>query len=122
MTNFTDHHNKRTCDWMETNKLAPFESKVNIQERVNLHFSPLTDTIEGYPRNYCIVFDFSSSGYFNNFRSYWGDYNDRISLVERNTAILKLPLNDDDLYQPMFIGIVDISKDRQSVVSCPVWL
>jgi hypothetical protein len=102
--------------------LATLKSEVYGGIRLHAHLRATTETIEGYPSEYCAVFYLSVVDSLNRDLAWQRDFKQSTSSISGDTEFFDITNEGDNLDKSMFVGIINISEKRQRRVPCLIRL
>ena len=122
MTNLRNHSITRGVNEFRVCSLTPSSDMCLRVVRLHTHLRAPTETIEGYPSEYCAVFYTDIFQDVNRYPEWYRDLNHSPSLVGGNTNSVNISCKTDYLNETMFIGVINISKKGQRSIPCLIRL
>jgi len=119
---FGKHRIDRFINNLSVRSLATLKSEVYSGIRLNAHLRAATETIEGYPSEYCAVFYLSVVNSLNWDLAWQRDFKQSTSSISGDTEFFDITNEGDNLDKSMFVGIINISEKRQGRVPCLIRL
>lgn len=120
--NFRKHCIDSRFDNLPVCGLATLKCEFDSRVRFHVHLRAATETIEGYPSEYCTIFYLGIVDSLNSYRRGHRDMKQGLSRVSRDTDSLNFSHLNDDLNKAMFIGVINISKKGQRSIPCFIGL
>ena len=119
---FRKHSVDRFINNLSVRSLATLKSEVYGGIRLHAHLRATTETIEGYPSEYCAVFYLSVVDSLNLDLAWQRDFKQSTSSISGDTEFFDITNEGDNLDKSMFVGIINISEKRQRRVPCLIRL
>lgn len=119
---FRKHSVDRFINNLSVRSLATLKSEVYGGTGLHAHLRATTETIEGYPSEYCAVFYLSIVDSLNLDLAWQRDFNQSTSSINGDTEFFDITNEEDNLDKSMFVGIINISEKRQRRVPCLIRL
>jgi hypothetical protein len=119
---FSKHGVDTSINNLPVCSLAALKTKFNSELRLHVHLGATTETIEGYPANYCVVFYLGMLGSPKHYASWQGDIEQGFSGVGGNPEAPEVADAENDGNETMFIGVINVSEKRQRVIPCLIRL
>jgi hypothetical protein len=117
------HGIDRVFNNLTVRSLASLKNEVDKGMRLHAHISTTTETVEGYPCDFCAVFYFNIGQNFLNGENGWhGDFEQGGIIVNCDFEAVNISRMIDDWDEAMFVGIINITKKRQCRILCPIRL
>ena len=119
---FSKHSVDRFINNLPVCSLGTLKNEVYGGIGLHAHLHATTETIEGYPSEYCAVFYLSVVDYLNGDLAWRRDFKQSTSSISGDTEFLDIAHTGDNLHNSMFIGTTDISEKRQCRIPCLIRL
>jgi len=119
---FRKHSVDRFMNNLSVCSLATLKSKFNSDLRLHVHSRATTETIEGYPSEYCTVFYLSMFDSLNQYLFRQRNLEQSPSRVDGNSDTFDVTNEENNLNKTMFIGVINVSEKRQCTIHCLIRL
>ncbi len=119
---FKQHSIERNVNKLSVCGLTTLKRVFDSGTRLHCHLRATTETIEGYPREYCAVFYLGIIDSLNQQSTRHRDLNQSSSRVSNDTDSFDFSHLNDDLDKAMFIGVINVSEERQRRIPCLIRL
>ncbi len=120
--NFRKHSIDRVINNLSVCSLATLKSEVDTGIRLHAHIRATTETIEGYPSEYCAVFYLGIADSFNRDLGWQRNFKQSISGISGDTDFFDITNEGNNLDKPMFVGVINISEKGQCSIPCLIRL
>ena len=120
--NFKEHRIKRDVNKLPVGSLATLKRKFDSGIRLHVHLRARTETIEGYPSEYCATFYLGMVDSLKTYLPRDRNFNPSLCSVGSNTDSLDITYKENNLNETMFVGVVNISEKGQRSVPCLIRL
>lgn len=124
--NGTEHFGKysinRVINNLSVRSLTTLKSEVDTGIRLHAHTRATTETIEGYPSEYCAVFYLGIADSLNRDLVWQRNFKQSISGISGDTDFFDITNEGNNLDKPMFVGVINISEKGQRTIPCLIRL
>lgn len=121
-SNFNEHSIKGVFDKLTIGTLATLKRKVGNDFTTHIHFRTFADAIKGKTGEYCATFYLGTAIHCHWNLLWFRDLDKRTALVKGDNNFVTTRGNHNYLYKTMFIMVINISKNGQYRIPCPVRL
>ena len=119
---FRKHSVDRFINNLSVRSLATLKNEVYGGIRLHAHLRATTETIEGYPSEYCAVSYLSVVDSLNQDLAWQRDFKQSTSGISGDTEFFDITNEGDNLDKSMFVRSINISEKRQRRVPCLIRL
>ena len=115
---FRKHSVDRFINNLSVRGAATLKSEVYGGTGLHSHFRATTETIERYTCEYCAIFYPNVVDSLNRDLAWQRDFKQSTSSICGETEVCDITNEEDNLNESMFIGIINISEERQHRIRC----
>ena len=119
---FGKHSVDRLMDNLSISSAATFKGEIYGATGLYSQLRTTTENIERYPCQYCSIFYPGVVDSLNRDFAWQRDFKQSSTCICSETEICDITNEEDNLNESMFIGVIDISEERQGRVACTIWL
>jgi len=119
---FRKHSIDRFINNLSVRSPATLKSEAYGGIRLHAYLRATTETIEGYPSEYCAVFYLSVVNCLNRDLVWQRDFKQSTSSIGGDPEFLDITNEGDNLDKSMFVGIINVSEKGQRRVPCLIRL
>jgi hypothetical protein len=119
---FRKHSVDRFMNNLSVRGAATLKSEVYSGTGLHPHFCATTETTQRYPCEYCAIFYPGVVDSLDQDLAWRRDFKQSTSSICGETEVCDIADEEDNLNESMFIGIVNISEERQRRIPRFIWL